>query len=106
MQQKKIILKIRSCNLSTLVLYHLFIKNLFLKFDIKSNLLFSRKKKKKLTFLKSSHVHKKAQEQFQVINFSSEITFAVPEFKMSEIICFIKLNSPKNISFNFIISSA
>jgi len=105
MQKKIILIKALSSNINTLILYHLFVKNLFVKFNIQSNLTFFKKKKKKITFFTFAHVHKKAKEQFQLINFSYQISFSVPEIKTTEIICLLKLNGPKNINLNFTLSS-
>lgn len=105
MQKKAILLKAISYNISTLNLFYSFLLNLFTKYNFQSKLAFLKKKKKKITLLKSAHVHKKAREQFQMTKFSYLICFFVQESKISEFFYLVKLNVPKNIDLNFTIVS-
>jgi len=50
---------------------------------------------KKITLLKSPHVHKKAREQFEVRKFTK--LFTIKNFKTSKYLLFIFLNKPKFI---------
>jgi len=104
MQKNVIYLKVISFNLATLNLFYLFLKNIFIKytFHFKSTFL---KKKKRITLLKSPHVHKKAREQFEMSKFSFISNFSIPKSKTTEFLYFLKLNTPKSIDLNFKLNS-
>lgn len=104
MQKNVIRLKAISFNLATLHLFYLFLKNIFIKYNFHFESTFL-KKKKKITLLKSPHVHKKAREQFEMSKFSFISNFSIPKSKTAEFFFFLKLNTPKNIDINFKLSS-
>lgn len=60
-------LKIYSVNKKCLNLYTQFVINLLKNFQVKYKIAFLPKKKKYITFLKSPHVNKRAQEHFCLI---------------------------------------
>jgi ribosomal protein S10 len=95
-------IKATSFNLNTLNFFYLFLKKLFLMYNVKTNLVFLKTKKKKITLLKSAHVHKKAREQFQMLKFTSLITFYLPSCSTFQVFPFLKLNTPKNIDVKFL----
>ena len=104
MQKNVICLKAISFNLAILNLFYLFLQNIFIKykFHFKSTIV---KKKKRITLLKSPHVHKKAREQFEMSKFSFISNFSIPKSKTTEFFYFLKLNTPKNIDLKFKLSS-
>lgn len=66
-------LKLKSVNKSSLILYKLFLKNIFKKLNITFNSINFPKTKKRFTLLKSPHVHKSSREQFEIITHSTII---------------------------------
>lgn len=91
-----IILKTNKKNL--LKIYLAFIKNIFIKLNIKYKISQLPRKFKRITILKSPHVYKKAREQFEIRTFSSIIK--IYNYNMSfNFLNFFSLNKPNNIKF-------
>lgn len=101
-----LLLKANSFDSKTLNLFFFFLLNLFKKYYLQISIISLKKKKKKITLLKSPHVHKKAREQFQLIKFSFLIIFKVPQAKLIEFFSLIKLNMPKTIDAGFKLKSS
>jgi small subunit ribosomal protein S10 len=92
---KKIQIKITTFNEKSLTIYGVFIKRLLNKLGTNFSFIKLPKKTKKLTLLKSPHVHKKAREQFEQNIYKNLITIKT-ECELG----FLKLlaiNKPKNI---------
>lgn len=99
--KNKIKIKAISFNSTILKIYSFFLSKLAKKLNCRYSISFLPKKSKKIILLKSPHVHKKAREQFQVLTYSFILILVVS--KVSEIISYTKLNSPKTINTKFII---
>jgi ribosomal protein S10 len=88
-------IKLNAINKESLLIYKEFLLKVFNKLDIKYNLINLPIKKKRITLLKSPHVHKSSREQFEIkknkilINVSSNIK---PIF-----LKFLLLNKPKTV---------
>lgn len=67
-------LKLSSVNKRCLTLYFQFMLNLLKHYKIIYKINFLPTKKKRITFLKSSHVNKRSQEHFSVKKFGAFIT--------------------------------
>lgn len=96
-----LLLKITSFDSKILNLFFYFLLNLLKKYSFQINKTSLKKKTKKITLLKSAHVHKKAREQFQLIKFSFLISFKIPQLKTVEIFSFLKINTPKIVDIRF-----
>ena len=95
----KINLKIKSLDKITINLYINYIIKIFLKLSCKINYITSFPiKTKRITLLKSPHVHKKAMEQFEMKIFTKVISFNIKNIK--NIIPFLYINKPKNIKIS------
>ena len=71
--------KIETINKNTLVFYSKFLIKILNFYNINFKYFFLPKKKKKYTFLKSPHVHKKSKEHFVLIKY--RIFFKIYENK-------------------------
>jgi ribosomal protein S10 len=90
---QKVLLK--SLDKITLGLYLTFLKLVSKKLDIKKfSILKLPKKKKRITFLKSPHVNKKAQEHFELKVHKALLCFS----KKDSFSKFILINKPQNIN--------
>ena len=90
-------IQIRICSIDKTLLdiYLSFLQTLFKKLNIVYTSTNLPVKTKKITLLKSPHVHKKAREQFEVKRFTK--LFTVRDFKTTKYLIFIFLNKPKFI---------
>jgi small subunit ribosomal protein S10 len=95
------LLKASSFDSKILNIFFFFLLNLFKKYYLQTNLIFFKRKEKKVTLLKSAHVHKKAREQFQITKISFLIMFQVPKAKVIDFFSLVKLNTPKTIDIRF-----
>lgn len=97
---KHIILKIKSFDKITVNLYIIFLREIFNVLKIKTNFIINLpSKKKRITLLKSPHVHKKSMEQFQLQLFTKLISLNIKNDKI--LMPFIYINKPKNVKLNF-----
>lgn len=100
-------LKIKSLDKVTINLYIHFVIKMLSKFFCKVNYITTIPVKiKRLTLLKSPHVHKKAMEQFEMRIFSKLVSFNIKN--INNILPFIYINKPKNlkISLNYLINKS
>lgn len=90
-------LQITICSIDKTLLgiYLTFLKNIFKKLNIVYTSTNLPLKIKKITLLKSPHVHKKAREQFEIKKFKKLII--IKNLKLSKYLIFIFLNKPKFI---------
>jgi len=90
-------LQITICSIDKTLLgiYLTFLKNIFKKLNIVYTSTNLPLKIKKITLLKSPHVHKKAREQFEIKKFKK--LFIIKNLKLSKYLVFIFLNKPKFI---------
>lgn len=90
-------LQITICSIDKTLLgiYLTFLKNTFRKLNIVYTSTNLPLKIKKITLLKSPHVHKKAREQFEIKKFKK--LFIIKNLKLSKYLIFIFLNKPKFI---------
>ena len=90
-------LQITICSIDKTLLgiYLTFLKNIFKKLNIVYTSTNLPLKIKKITLLKSPHVHKKAREQFEIKKFKK--LFIIKNLKLSKYLIFIFLNKPKFI---------
>lgn len=95
-------INIKSFKQQTLTTYILFLKNILKKLNLKFFLINIPKKTKKMTLLKSPHVHKKAREQFQMCLYKKVIYVNVNKNMMY--LKALLLNKPKllNITVKYI----
>ena len=87
---------IKSFKKELLELYCTFLSNVFKKSNIKKALVSVPKKKKRLTLLKSPHVHKKAREQFEMCLHKK--VFYIENFKHLNCLNALVINKPKLIN--------
>jgi len=66
-------LNLKTLNKYSLVFYIVLLKKIFSKLNIAFSIFNCPKKKKRITFLKSPHVYKKAQEHFKLVSHKSII---------------------------------
>lgn len=90
-------LQITICSIDKTLLgiYLTFLKNIFKKLNIVYTSTNLPLKIKKITLLKSPHVHKKAREQFEIKKFKK--LFIIKNLKLSKYLIFVFLNKPKFI---------
>jgi small subunit ribosomal protein S10 len=88
-------LKISSIDATVLSFYLVFLKNSLKRLNIECTFTSLPIETKKITLLKSPHVHKKAREQFQIKKFTKLVT--IKNLNLSKYILFIFLNKPKFI---------
>jgi len=62
-------LNLKTLNKYSLVFYIILLKKIFNKINLVFSIFNCPKKKKRLTFLKSPHVYKKAQQHFKLISY-------------------------------------
>lgn len=94
-------LNIKSLDKLILQLYIKFLKILFLKLGVKKIIcVFMPKKKKRVTILRSSHVHKKSREQFQITCYKACIF--VKSSYILKILHYLLINKPKNVKISIL----
>ena len=91
-------INVKSLNKKLLQIYTYFLKNLFQNYNLKFSLVSSPITKKRITLLKSPHVHKKAREQFELRIHKK--TFFIRDFVPLENFSKILINKPKLININ------
>ena len=94
---KKITFKISSVYIKIKNLFLLFLLKIIKKTLLKYSVLNLPKKIKKITLLKSSHIYKKAREQFQVITYSTALFLTGNE--VTNFVKFCALNKPRFVKF-------
>jgi len=87
--------KINSINQAVLTVYAIFLSKIFKKLSIKYSLTHLPINNKRITLLKSPHVHKSSREQFEVKTYKLVITVfsSVP----TSLLQFLILNKPKSL---------
>jgi ribosomal protein S10 len=99
-------LKIKSLDKLSLKLYSIFLKSVMLKLKIETAVFKNLpKKKKRISILKSPHVDKKAQEQFEVRIYKGVLKVNTNYSNMIHLIRFLAVNKPKNIKITFLLQS-
>lgn len=88
-------LKIYSIDKTLLNIYLKFLKNIFKKLNLYYTSTNLPLKVKKITLLKSSHVHKKAREQFEIKTVKK--LFTIKGLNIFKYVPFLFLNKPKFI---------
>lgn len=90
-------LQITICSIDKTLLgiYLTFLKNVLKKLNVVYTSTNLPLKIKKITLLKSPHVHKKAREQFEIKKFKK--LFIIKNLKLSKYLIFVFLNKPKFI---------
>ena len=88
-------LKIKSINKDSLHLYKFFLCKLLSKLAINYKLINLPNKVKKITLLKSPHVHKRAREQFQIIK--QTLSFNLISYIEPKVLAFLISNTPKTV---------
>lgn len=89
-------LKLKSINKKILHFYINFLKNIYIKLNIKFNIVMLPIKTKRITLLRSPHVFKKSREQFQITSYTSLI--CIKNFNFStQLLKFLYLNKPNLI---------
>jgi small subunit ribosomal protein S10 len=91
-------LNIKSFNKQLLNIYSNFLKNTLKNYGIKFSFISNPIKKKKITLLKSPHVHKKAREQFELRIHKQ--TFFIKKVISIQHFNKILINKPKLININ------
>lgn len=90
--------KIKSSNKETLFHYKNFLVKIFNINNIKTSCFFLPKSIKKITLLKSTHVYKKARDQFELRQYKLILIARLTDFKLLK---YLMLNKPKLIKFKF-----
>lgn len=95
-------INIKSFKQQTLTTYVIFLAKLLKKMNLNFALINVKKKKKRITLLKSPHVHKKAREQFQICLYKKVIQ--IKSVKTLMHLKYLLLNKPKllNITIKYI----
>lgn len=91
-------INIKSLNKKLLQIYTYFLKSLFKNYNLKFSVISNPIIKKRITLLKSPHVHKKAREQFELRIHKK--TFFIKDFVPLENFNKILINKPKLININ------
>ncbi len=99
----KTTIKVIGFNTNTLSLYKLFLTKILKKLNLSYSLIKKIVHNKKITLLKSPHVHKKAREQFQLSKHSFIINTFVP--RNLNVMYFLKLNKPNTIKTQIIVQT-
>ena len=92
---KKIQIKIVTFNQKSLEIYKIFILNILKKLKMSFSSIKLPNKIKRITLLKSPHVHKKAREQFEQKTFKNLIE--INDKINISLLKLITINKPKNI---------
>jgi len=87
-------LNIKSINRKSIELYSEYIKKLIIKNTIISKQINIPSKRKRFTLLKSPHVNKKAQENFQFVLYQKTFYLKINNFS---VIKTILINKPKHL---------
>lgn len=90
--------EIKSLNKETLFHYKNFLVKIFSINNIKTSCFFLPKNVKKITLLKSTHVYKKARDQFELRQYKLVLITHLTDFKLLK---YLMLNKPKLIKFKF-----
>jgi small subunit ribosomal protein S10 len=96
----KIKLEIKSLNKETLFQYKNFLLETLTLQNIKFSYFFLPIKKKKITVLKSTHVYKKARDQFELRQYKLILNSFLSNFS-SKTLKYILLNKPKIVKIKF-----
>jgi small subunit ribosomal protein S10 len=91
-------INIKSFDKTILNIYTTFLINMFNNSNIKFSFVGIPIKKKRITLLKSPHVHKKAREQFELRVYTKK--FFVVNIKQFEVFTKVLINKPKLITVN------
>lgn len=91
-------ISIKSFKQNILNIYIKFLESLFKKLQLEYSLFSIPTKKKKITLLKSPHVHKKAREQFELNTYKK--TIHIKNFKNVNHLNNFILNKPKFINLS------
>jgi len=98
---KKIKFKLVSSDKLTLNLYIFFLKKLFKTLKLNISIVRTPTKIKRLSLLKSPHVHKKAFSQFEIKLYSCYFICDISNLKIKSSIKDIFYNKPKNLKLYF-----
>ena len=102
MDQKILVtLKIKSVHKTSLFLYLTYLKSFFNKLEIKYTITYLPTTCKRITLLKSPHVYKYAQEQFEIFLYKISIRIHCINLKALK---FLNLNKPRSIKYKVIIN--
>ena len=93
-------IKINSIHKQTLTLYITFLQKLFQKANIGYTTVCLPTTIKRITLLKSPHVHKRAREQFQLLTYKKILS--IKSFIHSSLLEFLILNKPKTIKIKIL----
>jgi small subunit ribosomal protein S10 len=96
----KIKLEIKSLNKETLFQYKNFLLETLTLQNIKFSYFFLPTKKKKITVLKSTHVYKKARDQFELRQYKLILNSFLNNFS-NKTLKYILLNKPKLVKIKF-----
>jgi ribosomal protein S10 len=88
-------IQIHSINKSVLNVYAFFLLNIFKKLSIKHSISNLPTNKKRITVLKSPHVHKSSREQFEIKTYKLVIS-VFSKIQMS-LLKFLIINKPKSL---------
>jgi len=88
-------IKINAINNSVLNLYVFFLSNVFKKLNVQYALTSLPTKKKRITVLKSPHVHKSSREQFEIKTY--KLVFTIFSNFSESFLNFLILNKPKSL---------
>jgi len=100
----QIIFEIKSLNKVTLFHYKNFLVKIFNIQNIKTSCFFLPKRIKKITVLKSTHVYKKARDQFELRQYKLLVIARLNNFNF-KVLNYILLNKPKLIKLKFKINT-
>jgi len=100
----QIIFEIKSLNKETLFHYKKFLVKIFNIQNIKTSCFFLPKRIKKITVLKSTHVYKKARDQFELRQYKLLVIARLNNFNF-KVLNYILLNKPKLIKLKFKINT-
>lgn len=99
----KIQIKLKSLDTVSLFLYCTFLKKAIFALNANSSVFSLPIKTRRVTLLKSPHVHKSSREQFQLQVYKK--TFYVFSFSFKQIAKYLIINKPANIHVSFRFSS-
>lgn len=88
-------IKLKAINKESLFLYKTFLLNVLTKLNIQYNITSLPSTVKRITLLKSPHVHKKAREQFEILTQKALIN--VKSNIEPQMLKFLLINKPKTV---------
>ena len=88
-------IKIHSINKSVLNIYAFFLLQIFKKLDIKHSIINLPTSKKRITVLKSPHVHKSSREQFEIKTY--KLVIGIFSNIQISLLKFLIINKPKSL---------